>query len=158
MEDGEFAGMHELVKLIVSRIRAHPKEFVPANLAEEWGVTNTRWEEVLEEFYRIASEDEVRAVKDELRPLQMNALQEMFLDELMNGDDRRTTARGETEPVRKMLYNTTLGKQAMRAESQILQALQGQPSYAGARLGHPSYAGARLGPHTLGIDKETSSD
>lgn len=155
MESEEFAGMHELVKLIVSRIRAHPQEFVPENPTNS---SSTRWEELLEDFYDIASEDEVRAVKDELRPLQMNALQEMFLDELMCGEDRRIHARTETEPLRKLLYGATLGRQAMQAQSQIVQAMQGHPSYAGARLGHPPYAGPRLGSQTLGIGKETSDD
>lgn len=82
----EFADSHELVSLLVSRIRAHPEEFA----------TSFRWDGILSSFSKIATPEEQDIIKKELYHVRMDNLRDQFLDELMNGDDRRAAIRNQS--------------------------------------------------------------
>ncbi len=101
MVDDEFEGMHPLVELIVTRIRTHPDEFVDRDRTDsyaELGVADrSRWFTIIYEFSQIATEEEKAAVNAALHGPQMDLLREEFLDELLNGEERRRQEREKRE-------------------------------------------------------------
>ncbi len=114
MVDDEFEGMHPLVELIVTRIRTHPDEFVDRDRTDSYADLSdsdrARWSTILYEFSQIATEEEKAAVNAALHGPKMDLLREAFLDELLNGEERRRQEREKREAeMRARLANAYRG-------------------------------------------------
>lgn len=102
-------GFHEVVKLLLKRMKSHPEEFSTG--ANRWG-----W--MVHELLDHCSEEEAAAIKEGLRPIRLREVHESVMDELLNGDERR---RREVEEVE---YEKQL---AAQARSMLVAQVQAQP-------------------------------
>jgi hypothetical protein len=66
--------MNDGVKMLLERMKTHPEEFVGKRL---------RWSYILEEYDNVLSEDEVKAIKDELKALRRSELTRAVMQELL---------------------------------------------------------------------------
>ena len=72
--------LHEVVQLLLARMKSHPEEFTSD--ANRWG-----W--MVEEAQRYCSDEENDAINAGLRHIRLQEIHELVLDELCNGEERR---------------------------------------------------------------------
>jgi hypothetical protein len=77
--------MHEVVQLLLARMKSHPEEFA---------MVPSRWDWMLNGAMDHGSDEERAALKKGLRPIRLQAVHELMLDELCNGDERRRKSNG----------------------------------------------------------------
>lgn len=85
--------IHEVVKLLLARMKSHPEEF--ASGASRWG-----W--MVGDVMDHCSDEERTALKEGLRPIRLQEIHEHVMDELCNGDERRRKEQEEYERDRSM--------------------------------------------------------
>ena len=100
--------MHEVVQLLLARMKSHPEEFMDEYLFSDLEpVThygNGRWEAVLRAVCKNANEAELEAVNEALRPIRLNQAHEHMMDELCNGEERRRKEREAREAEERRYY------------------------------------------------------
>lgn len=115
--------IHDVVKLLVARMKSHPEEFRDAFLNSQLTPHNHygegRWEPALSAAYKHANDAEAEALDAGLRPIRLSETHEWVLDELCNGDERRRKAEEEAEASRQ-LY----AKQVAMSQAQLQAQLQ----------------------------------
>lgn len=72
--------LHDVVKLLLARMKSHPEEF---------GRGSSRWGWMVEGVLTNCSEEERAALHAGLRPIRLNQLHEDVMDELLGGPERR---------------------------------------------------------------------
>ena len=105
--------LHDVVKLLITRMESHPEEF-------ERGMS--RWAWMVEGVMTNCSEEERAALHAGLRPIRLKQLHEDVMDELLNGEERR---RKEAEEIE---YERQLMQQAKTAKAVLLSQQQKVPS------------------------------
>lgn len=122
--------LHPVVELLLARMKSHPEEF--ANGASRWG-----W--MINDIMDHGTGEECAALKAGLRPIRLQEVHEVVLDELCNGEERRRKEQEEYERTAR----TALGAGSMGASlrNTITPALQriDERTYAQQlnQLGHP---------------------
>ena len=86
--------MHEVVKLLLARMKSHPEEFAAGSSRWGWMVTDAM---------ESGSDEERAALKAGLRPIRLQEVHEFVLDELCNGEERRRKEQEEYEHKRQMV-------------------------------------------------------
>lgn len=104
-------GMHEVVKLLIARMKSHPEEF-------RHGAS--RWVWMVNDAMDHGSAEECAALKEALRPIRLREVHEHVMDELCNGDERRR----KEEEERKYYLQQAAGAQQY---ANVSQSLLGQP-------------------------------
>ena len=94
--------VHEVVKLLLARMKSHPEEF--ASGASRWG-----W--MVNDVMDHCSDEERTALKEGLRPIRLQEIHEHVMDELCNGEERRRKEQEEYERTAQ----TALGAGSMGA-------------------------------------------
>ena len=111
---------HEVVKLLLARMKSHPEEFAAG--ANRWG-----W--MVNDVLDHCSKEEAEAIKEGLRPIRLQEIHEHVMDELCNGDERRRKAQQEDEYQRQMVMQQYAAQQSnalagQYAQAQNLQSMQ----------------------------------
>lgn len=139
--------IHDVVKLMLSRMESHPEEFEGSG---DGFVTDDvdRWWKPLVAIRDFGSEEEKALINAKLRVIRLQKAHETAMDELLNGDDRRRKAEEEREYERNLLKN--LQNQAYTS------SLQNQMS---GSFGKPLMATPHpVGPAQVPSRHPTSSD
>lgn len=105
--------MHEVVQLLLARMKSHPEEFT--NGASRWG-----W--MINDVMDHGTDEECAALKAGLRPIRLQEVHELVLDELCNGEERRRKKQEEYEYERNMLK--ALGAKAQSTGTYTTYATQ----------------------------------
>lgn len=111
--------MHEVVQLLLARMKSHPEEFA---------MVPSRWDWMLSGAMDHGSDEERAALKKGLRPIRLQAVHELMLDELCNGEERRRKQQEEDEYERGLLNkaNNNMGKALRAAIAPALQRIDEQ--------------------------------
>ena len=117
--------LHPVVELLLARMKSHPEEF--ANGASRWG-----W--MINDIMDNGSDEERAALKAGLRPIRLQEVHEVVLDELCNGEERRRKEQEEYErTARTALGAGSMGASLRNALSPAVQQAYDQMQ----QLGHP---------------------
>ena len=104
--------LHDVVKLLLARMKSHPKEFMTGS---------HRWHDVVDIVRDYATKEENDALDVGLRPIRLQQAHELMMDELLNGDERRHREQEEQDYERNLMnraQNMLLGHpQAMQSGS-----------------------------------------
>lgn len=103
---------HEVVKLLLARMKSHPEEF--ASGASRWG-----W--MVNDVMDHCSDEERTALKEGLRPIRLQEIHEHVMDELCNGDERRRKEQQEYEAQRQMMMQQYAAQQSNALAGQYAQ-------------------------------------
>jgi hypothetical protein len=120
--------LHDVVELLLARMKSHPEEFAAGS---------SRWGWMVEEVLQHCSNEERDAIKEGLRPIRLKEVHEHVMDELCNGEERRRKEREEDET--------------------RMRQYQMQQQYAAAQNMQPGQYMAVSSPSTLGIGAATPS-
>ena len=96
---------HDVVKLLLKRMKSHPEEFARGM---------SRWGWLVNDAMEHGSDEERAALKKGLRPILMQEIHEHVMDELLNGDERRRKEQEEAD------YEQQLLQQAKTAKAVLL--------------------------------------
>lgn len=114
--------IHDVVKLLVARMKSHPEEFRDAYLNSQLTPVNHygdgRWEPALRAAYKHANDAEVEALDAGLRPIRLSETHEWVLDELCNGEERRRKEAEEAEASRQV-YAKHVAMSAQLSQAQL---------------------------------------
>ena len=115
MEDN----VHDVVKLLLARMKSHPEEFASGS---------SRWGWMVNDVMDHCSKEEAEAIKEGLRPIRLQEIHEHMMDELCNGDERRRKEQEEYEYEKKLMANqaTSMGASLRNALSPALQRIDEQ--------------------------------
>lgn len=112
--------VHEVVELLVARMKSHPEEFRVADAP-----FHDRWYDHVNAIQAFGSEADKAAMAEGLRKIRLAETHERVMDELLNGEDRRRKEEEEREYERQMLRQGGLVQQQKAYVSQ-LQGMVGQ--------------------------------
>ena len=119
--------IHDVVKLLVARMKSHPEEFSDTYLLSELEPVgyhgSGRWESALRAAYKHANDAETEALDAGLRPIRLNQTHEWVLDELCNGEERRRKAEEEAEANRQF-YAKQVAMSAQLSQAQLYNQYQ----------------------------------
>lgn len=107
--------IHEVVKLLLARMKSHPEEFASGS---------SRWGWMVSDVMDHASDEERAALKEALRPIRLQEIHEHMMDELCNGDERRRKEQEEQEYERKLMQQQMLAQ----AQQSMMNQQQRVPS------------------------------
>lgn len=120
--------LHPVVELLLARMNSHPEEF--ANGASRWG-----W--MINDIMDHGTDEERAALKEGLRPIRLQEVHEVVLDELCNGEERRRKEQEEQEEYERTA-RTALGAGSMGASLRNALSPAVQQAYDQMQqLGHP---------------------
>ena len=120
--------LHPVVELLLARMKSHPEEF--ANGASRWG-----W--MINDIMGHGTDEECAALKAGLRPIRLQAVHELVLDELCNGEERRRKQQEDDEYERGLLNkaHNNMGKALRATLGPALQRIDEQTTFGeGAKL------------------------
>jgi hypothetical protein len=81
-------GLHPVVDLMLARMKSNPEEF-----ADRYG---GRWSDTLMQITDCGSDAEIEAIREGTRSIILDKAHAQAMDELLNGEERRSTAGQET--------------------------------------------------------------
>ena len=86
---------HDVVKLLLARMKSHPEEFHDEYLMSEARPVNGpgRWDSALRAITANGSEHDLAALNYALGDIRMKQIHEWVMDELCNGEERRRKER-----------------------------------------------------------------
>lgn len=120
--------LHPVVELLLARMKSHPEEF--ANGASRWG-----W--MINDVMDHGTGEECAALKAGLRPIRLQEVHEVVLDELCNGEERRRKEQEEQEEYERTA-RTALGAGSMGASLRNALSPAVRQAYDQMQqLGHP---------------------
>ena len=109
---------HEVVKLLLKRMESHPEEFEVSSVGERDIVSDhDRWWCVMDKVLDHGTDEEKAAIRAALREIKLNAAHKIMMDELLNGDERRTKRQEEETTYERNL----LLKHSLAQQQQVLQ-------------------------------------
>lgn len=118
--------MHDVVKLLLKRMKSHPEEFEVTSVEGDLVSDHDRWWRVLDRVLDHGTDEEKAAIRATLREIKLNAAHKIMMDELLNGDERRTKRREEEAAYeRNLILKQSLAQQQV-AQQQMTQALNTQ--------------------------------
>ena len=103
---------HEVVKLLLKRMKSHPEEF-----KGKAGPYHDRWYEYINGVHTYGSEADKAAMAAGLREIRLAGIHEQVMDELCNGEERRRKENEEQE------YERNLSKSLLLTKHQMTQQL-----------------------------------
>jgi hypothetical protein len=104
---------HDVVKLLLARMKSHPEEFMIAKKP-----FHDRWDDHINEVNSYGNEVDKAALNAKLRDLRLAEIHEQVMDELCNGDERRRKEEEEHE------YERNLSKSLALTQRQMVQQVQ----------------------------------
>jgi hypothetical protein len=81
--------LHPVVELMLARMETHPEEFPET-------FTGGRWYTVITRILNWSSEEESEVLRERLRDIMLDKAHAEAMDELLNGEERRTGTDMET--------------------------------------------------------------
>lgn len=118
--------MHEVVKLLLKRMKSHPEEFEATPLEGDLVSDHDRWWRVMDKILDHGTDEEKAAVRAALREIKLDAAHKIMMDELLNGDERRAKRREEEAAYeRNLLLKQSLANQQV-IQQQMTTALNTQ--------------------------------
>jgi hypothetical protein len=121
---------HDVVKLLIARMKSHPEEFRVADAP-----FHDRWYDHVNSIQAFGNEADKAAIAEGLREIRLAETHERVMDELLNGEERRRKVFEEQE------YERNLSKSLLLTKHQMVQQAQGslQNAYA-SQLGQYNQA------------------
>lgn len=117
---------HEVVNLLLKRMQSHPEEFAASSVEGDLASDHDRWWHVMDKVLDHGTDEEKAAVRAALREIKLDAAHKIMMDELLNGDERRTKRREEeAEYERNLLLKQSLAHQQV-LQQHMTQALDTQ--------------------------------
>lgn len=134
---------HPVVQLLLSRMTSHPEEFAWDDTRENTAIKPSynhyevarRWENWLDQVMSYANDEEEKALRNGLRAINLDILNNKVMDELLNGEERRAQAMREYERLQ-------LEKAQAMAQMYKHQQMSGSYTTSGTAVGAGSAGSA----------------